>query len=70
MLKFKAKNYPYNIILGEGYIPYPFLRDSQGDREIYCVSPLHGRSFVIVQNEGRWIVSKGNGFKVYFFRYI
>jgi hypothetical protein len=61
MLKFKAKNYPYNIILGEGYIPYPFLRDSQGDREIYCVSPLHGRSFVIVQNEGRWIVSKGNG---------
>ena len=29
---------------------------------IYCVSPIHGRSFVITQKEDKhWIVEKGNG---------
>ena len=41
---------------------YPYVRDDNGDIGIYCISPIHGRSFVIGQKEnGRWIVSKGNG---------
>lgn len=42
--------------------PYPYLRHPKGDKEMYCVSPIHGRSFLIKQqNDGRCIISKGNG---------
>lgn len=41
---------------------YPYLRDVVGDKDLYIVSPLHGRSFVIGKNnQGRFVVSKGNG---------
>lgn len=41
---------------------YPYLRSSDGDKEMLCVSPLHGRSFVVGRtDDGRYIVSKGNG---------
>ena len=41
---------------------YPLIRCDAGDEEIVCVSPVHGRSFVLSHNSnGRWIVGKGNG---------
>ena len=43
------------------YHPYPLLRSSEGDRTMLCVSPLHGRSYVVDKVGERYIVSKGNG---------
>lgn len=41
---------------------FPYLRTSNGDKEMWCPSPLHGRSYVVGRTEsGRYIVSKGNG---------
>lgn len=41
---------------------YPYLRSIDGDREMWCVSPIHCRSFVVGRHDdGRYIVSKGNG---------
>lgn len=63
MKKIIAKSIPYTILENqEGDIFYPLLRCKDGDKEIYSVSPLHGRSFVVGQYEdGRYIVTKGNG---------
>lgn len=41
---------------------YPYLRFENGDRYMWLVSPLHGRSYVMGRlASGRYIVSKGNG---------
>ena len=41
---------------------FPYLRFDNGNKEMFCTSPLHGRSFVVGHtNNGRYIVSKGNG---------
>lgn len=41
---------------------YPYLRSENGDRVMYCLSPNHGRSYVVgITQNGRYIVSKGNG---------
>ena len=41
---------------------YPYIRDYEGDLEMVCLSPHHGRSFVVDRmDNGRYIVSKGNG---------
>lgn len=41
---------------------YPYIRDYEGDLEMLCLSPHHGRSFVVDRmDNGRYIVSKGNG---------
>ncbi len=41
---------------------YPYVRAENGNKAIFSVSPIHGRSFVITQRDnGHWIVSKGNG---------
>lgn len=41
---------------------YPYIKDDKGDKSIYCISPIHGRSFIIGQKgNGKWIVCKGNG---------
>ena len=41
---------------------YPFLRSKSGEKDMYCLSPLHGRSYVVGRTDnGRYIVSKGNG---------
>lgn len=63
MKKIIAKSIPYTILENqEGDTFYPLLRCKDGDKEIYSVSPLHGRSFVVGQYEdGRYIVTKGNG---------
>jgi hypothetical protein len=64
MRKFQAKTVDFEIIKSNGadYIPYNFLRSDDGDMEMLCVSPLHGRSFVVARNEqGRYVASKGSG---------
>lgn len=41
---------------------FPYLCSQKGDKEMLCPSPLHGRSYVVGRtNDGRYIVSKGNG---------
>ncbi len=41
---------------------YPLVKDNDGKQFLYCVSPLHGRSYVVGRHDdGRYIVSKGNG---------
>ena len=62
MRKFKATKTAYKILLknSDGLI-YPFLRDDNGDEEILCISPNHGRSFLVGRDNDRYIISKGNG---------
>ncbi len=41
---------------------FPYLRHEDGDKDIYCLSPYHGRSFIVGRlDNGRYVVSKGNG---------
>ncbi len=41
---------------------YPYLRSEHGDKTMWQVSPIHGRSYVVDRTgEGRYVVSKGNG---------
>lgn len=60
---FKAKEETHTLIYkgSTNHKPYPYFRCGDGDKIIYCVSPLHGRSFVVGKENGRYIVSKGNG---------
>ena len=52
----------YRSASGDSFPPYPYLRAMNGDKNMYCVSPLHGRSFVVGRTDnGRYVVSKGNG---------
>ena len=59
----KAKTYPFTILRRHDGCcdPYPYLRSDDGDKTMTCISPNHGRSFVMAQCGGRYIVSKGNG---------
>jgi len=65
MLYFKAKECRYTILkenTGCESRPYPLLRTDEGTETMRCVSPHHGRSFVVGRHEdGRYVVSKGNG---------
>lgn len=60
---FKAKTYPYTILLHNVDCdePYPYLRSDEGDKTMTCISPHHGRSFVVARRGDRYVVSKGNG---------
>lgn len=63
MQEFNAKEVPYINIRSNDVstAPIPYLRDSLGDKRMVCLSPHHGRSFVVGEQDGRYIVSKGNG---------
>ena len=66
MFLHKALEYPFKTLYSsassDSIPPYPYLRDMNGDMDMYCVSPLHGRSFVVGRTDnGRYVVSKGNG---------
>ncbi len=66
MIIYKAEEVRNYSIIEENsninYIPYPYLRSSVGDKEMYSISPNHGRSYLIRQKEdGRFVISKGNG---------
>lgn len=64
MYKTKAAQNLYKVILtstGADSI-FPYLHSENGDKEIWCPSPLHGRSFVVGKTAAeRYVVSKGNG---------
>lgn len=62
--KITASVYPYTILCkaGNGGEIYPYLRSIDGDKKMQCISPYHGRSFIVGKHEdGKYIVSKGNG---------
>lgn len=63
MKRIRSNKESYTIVKQRGsYICFPFLINNNGGKDIYCISPLHGRSFVVGQNDdGRYIVTKGNG---------
>lgn len=61
---FKANKSHCSVILSANdTLPkYPLLRDDKGQYDMYGVSPIHGRSFVMKQrNDCDWVISKGNG---------
>lgn len=64
-MEFKASSHPYSIVRVSDSCHekvYPLLRNDMGDIIIECISPIHGRSFVVGKtDQGRYIVSKGNG---------
>lgn len=58
----KKISFEYLSRANESVRPFPYLRSNDGDKEIWCVSPIHGRSFVVGRHvDGTYIVSKGNG---------
>lgn len=64
MKSINANVVPYKIILltDESYEAFPYLRNPNGEKEMFCVSSHHGRSYVVGKtNDGRFVVSKGNG---------
>jgi hypothetical protein len=63
MQTFKARTIDFEILQSAGDFPvFPYMRSENGDKEMYCVSPLHGRSFVVGKSKnGSLVVSKGNG---------
>lgn len=62
MKTYPALKLDNEIILGTDSTTFPYLCWINGDKEMYCVSPIHGRSFVVGRHDdGRYVVSKGNG---------
>lgn len=60
--KFFAKAMDYTLIAGDAMRAYPYVIDKRGDKEIYNLSPIHCRSFIVgQQGDRKYIVSKGNG---------
>lgn len=64
MKKYKARALEFDLLCSKANQEeiYPYVRDDKGEEHLFCISPIHGRSFVVRQNRnGNWIVSKGNG---------
>jgi len=63
MRLFQSLECNYSIIVqSKGKIFYPYFRSNQGDKTMWQVSPIHGRSYVVGRTgEDRYVVSKGNG---------
>jgi hypothetical protein len=60
----KCKSVEYTLLhtADNKYPVFPYLRSYDGDRKMYCLSPNHGRSYVIDKlDDDRFVVSKGNG---------
>ena len=50
---------------------FPYLCHKAGKKKILCPSPLHGRSYVVGKtDDGRYVVSKGNGLSYTQFRFL
>ena len=63
MITFYASECDFQTIkVQDAHHFFPYICKTDGIIGIYSVSPLHGRSFVVGRHEdGRYIVSKGNG---------
>lgn len=63
MQLFSTYDFEYSVLLRDQNVSTccPCLR-GYGHREMFCPSPLHGRSYVVGRKKnGRYVVSKGNG---------
>lgn len=50
---------------------YPYLVGERTAKDMYCLSPIHCRSYVVGRHEnGRYIVSKGNGLSYSQYRFL
>ena len=63
MKRIRSTKERYTIVKQRGnYVCFPFVINNNGEKIVYCISPLHGRSFVVGQHDdGRYVVTKGNG---------
>ena len=62
MQRNKANSFKFIVLKSFNQQTYPYLRSDNGNKELLCPSPLHGRSFVVGKTDnGRYVVSKGNG---------
>ncbi len=63
MQKISAKKVPFILLKSSEteVAPFPYLRDCSGTENMVCISPHHGRSFIVSKENERFIVSKGNG---------
>ena len=64
MQRIPCSSYSFRVIHDSGSLQtiYPYIRTEDGDREFICLTPLHGRSFVVGKTDNnKYIVSKGNG---------
>lgn len=64
MMIFKAEKVQYDIVCqsDQSKDVYPLVRNDEGDYTMQCVSPAHGRSFILGNvSQNRWVVGKGNG---------
>ena len=64
LFEFRCREYGFSYIAKakDNHKPYPYLRFENGDKIMWQVSPIHGRSYVVGRTgEGRYVVSKGNG---------
>lgn len=69
--KFFASEIGYICIENETMSVYPYVIDDQGDKEIYNLSPIHCRSYVVGQHKnGRYVITKGNGLSYTSYRFI
>ncbi len=63
-MNFPAKSVNYEVVCESATagVAYPYLRHPNGDKNMVCISPLHGRSFIVdIKRDMRCVVSKGNG---------
>lgn len=74
MKNYRAKECSYIILRSNPLCssePIPLFRDPDGDKIMYCVGPNHGRSFVVGRtNDGKYIISKGNGLSYSQFQFL
>lgn len=63
MITIKAREYNYIIIRKClcDYTIYPLFRNNEGIHNMCCISPFHGRSYIVGKRSNRTIISKGNG---------
>lgn len=70
---YRAKQTKFTILYSANNVnnpPYPYLRAQSGDKNIYCISPNHGRSYIIGKGKNRYVVSKGNGLSYSQFQFL
>lgn len=64
MQTFKGRSIDYSILSTTDiyFEQYPYLYAKSGNKDMFCPSALHGRSFIVGRTvNGRYVVSKGNG---------
>lgn len=60
---FNCSSFDYKVLLDNQTSAdvFPLFRDENGSKQMWRVSPQHGRSYVVGKSADRFVVSKGNG---------